>query len=184
MIMESVPGESVSHAIEQKYRELNMERDNQPSAEVPEMGRDSSVKVTKLNEDLDLGGSLKENSDQATDMANCNMPGPPPTSVDNSDNPGIDCTKDPDWKVVQDEPLPEKPKPHQVHNDKYWDERSLDHFVAEKDLQEEMIRREKDDFDRAAHRADDAGRPFRNEVLDPYYGGGSPLLNPHPLTTA
>ena len=78
MIMESVPGESVSHAIEQKYRELNMERDNQPSAEVPEIGRDSSVKVTKLNEDLDLGGSLKENSDQATDMANCNMPGPPP----------------------------------------------------------------------------------------------------------
>ena len=177
--MESASGESISHAIEQKYRELMMEREHQPSEEVPEIGKDSSVKVTKMTEDLDLGGSLKENSNNHTaDLANCALPGPPPPSVDNTDDTGIDCTKDPDWKVVQDEPLPEKPKPHQVHNDKYWDERSLDHLVAEKDLQEEMIRREKEDFDRAAHRADDASRPFRNEVLDPYYGGGSPPSEP------
>jgi len=176
--MESSPNEGISPTTEQKYRELSLERENQIAAEVPQLGRESSVKVTKMSEDLDLGGSLKEHDRTAAGLESCSKPGEPTPSVDHIDDTGIDCTKDPDWKVVQDEPLLEKPQPHQVHNDKYWDERSLDRLANEKDLQEEMIRRESEDFDRAAHRSDDASRPFRNEVLDPYYGGGSPPSEP------
>ena len=65
-----------------------------------------------------------------------------------------------------------------MHNDKYWDERSLDQQLEEVDLQEEMIRKEMEDFDRAARAGDDPGRSFQNEVLDPYYGGGHPPSEP------
>lgn len=108
----------------------------------------------------------------------CGKPGEPPPSVDTVDDTGIDCTREPDWQVVKSDNLPEKPEPNQVHNDKYWDERSLDQQLEEVDLQEEMIRKEMEDFDRAARAGDDPGRSFQNEVLDPYYGGGNPPSEP------
>jgi len=175
--MESNPTDSVSLSFEQKFRETNLEKANQQPAEVPKTGNESSVKVTKSEDDLDLGGSLKENKTHPTDE-NCGKPGEPAPSVDTVDDTGIDCTREPDWQVVKPDNLPEKPEPNQVHNDKYWDERSLDRKLEDVDLQEEMIRRELEDFDRAARAGDDPGRSFQNEVLDPYYGGGNPPSEP------
>lgn len=172
--MEANSTDGITPAMEQKFRELNLEKANQSAVEVPKMGNESSVKVTKSADDLDLGGSLKDQTPPKLMDQNCGKPGEPPPSVDTVDDPGIDCTREPDWQVVKPDNLPEKPEPTQVHNDKYWDERSLDRELEEVDLQEEMIRRELEDFDRAARAGDDPGRPFQNEVLDPYYGGGNP----------
>ena len=172
--MESNSTEGLSPAYDQKFRELNQEKVNQQAAEVPKTGNESSVKVTKSEDDLDLGGSLKDQNQPFLSADHCEKPGEPVPSVDTVDDTGIDCTREPDWQVVKPDNLPEKPEPSQVHNDKYWDERSLDSELEDKDLQEEMIRKELENFDRAARDGDDAGRPFQNELLDPYYGGGNP----------
>ena len=73
--------------------------------------------------------------------------------------------------------LPPEPGPSQFHNDRYWDERSLDRELEEKDLQEEMIQKEMEDFNKAAELAEDL-RSFQNEILDPYYQGGSHPSDP------
>lgn len=176
--MESNSSDAISPAMEQKFRELNLEKANQQPAEVPKTGNDSSVKVTKSEDDLDLGGSLKEQKKSLSMDEHCQQPGEPSPSVDTVDDIGIDCTREPDWQVVKSDNLPEKPQPNQVHNDKYWDERSLDQEIEGKDLQEELIRREQEDFARAAREGDDPGRSFQNEVLDPYYRGGNPPSEP------
>jgi hypothetical protein len=173
-IMESNSTEGLSPAYEQKFRELSQEKANQQAAEVPKTGNESSVKVTKSDEDLDLGGSLKDHNAAPIPKEHCEKPGEPIPSVDTVDDTGIDCTREPDWQVVKPDNLPEKPEPTQVHNDKYWDERSLDRELEDKDLQEELIREEMENFDRAAREGDDPGRSYQNEVLDPYYGGGNP----------
>ena len=176
--MEPNTTEGISPSIEQKFREINLEKANQQPAEVPKTGNESSVKVTKSEDDLDLGGSFKDQANAKPLDDHCEKPGEPAQSVDNVDDTGIDCSRDPDWRVVESDNLPEKPNPTQVHNDKYWDERSLDSKLEDQDLQEEMIRREMEDFDRAARSSDDPGRSFQNEVLDPYYGGGNPPSEP------
>lgn len=176
--MEPNTSDGISPSIEQKFREINLEKANQQPAEVPKTGNESSVKVTKSEDDLDLGGSLKDQANAKPMDDHCEKPGEPAQSVDNVDDTGIDCSRDPDWRVVESDNLPEKPNPTQVHNDKYWDERSLDSKLEDQDLQEEMIRREMEDFDRAARSSDDPGRSFQNEVLDPYYGGGNPPSEP------
>ncbi len=176
--MESHPPDGISPAMEQRFRELNLEKSNQEPAEVPKTGNESSVKVTKSEEDLDLGGSLKDRNKPLIMDEHCQKPGEPTPSVDTVDDTGIDCTRDPDWQVVKSDSLPEKPEPNQVHNDKYWDERSLDQKFEDEDLQDEMIRKDMENFDRAARAADDPGRFFQNEVLDPYYGGGNPPSEP------
>lgn len=178
MIMESNLPEGISPAMEQKHRELNLEKANMQAAEIPKTGNQTSIKVTKSEDDLDLGGSLKDQKKPLSMDEHCGKPGEPPPSVDTVDDTGIDCTREPDWQVVKSDNLPEKPEPNQVHNDKYWDERSLDQQLEEVDLQEEMIRKEMEDFDRAARAGDDPGRSFQNEVLDPYYGGGNPPSEP------
>lgn len=174
MKMEPNSTEGLSPAYDQKFRELSQEKVNQQAAEVPKTGNESSVKVTKSEDDLDLGGSLKDHTQAQIPKEHCEKPGEPIPSVDTVDDTGIDCTREPDWQVVKSDELPEKPAPTQVHNDKYWDERSLDRELEDKDLQEEMIREEMENFDRAAREGDDPSRPFQNEVLDPYYGGGNP----------
>ena len=99
-------------------------------------------------------------------------------SVDNIDDAGIDCTREPDWEVVKPTELPQEPGPSQFHNDRYWDERSLDRELEEKDLQEELIQQEMENFNKAAERAEDPSRSFQNEVLDPYYQSGSDPSEP------
>jgi hypothetical protein len=132
-------------------------------------------RVTKLPEAYDLSGTLSE---QNPKDPTCQQPGETPESVDNIDDAGIDCTREPDWETVKPTALPDEPGPSQFHNDRYWDERSLDRELEEKDLQEKMIREEMEEFNKAAELAEDPSRSFQNEVLDPYYQTGSHPSNP------
>ncbi|MDG1174008.1 MAG: hypothetical protein P8M67_06905 [Opitutales bacterium] len=175
--MDSTASENINQISENQFREKALSGNDRSSLEVPEMGKQSSVKVTKSGEELALGGSLQDRPD-TTNPENCAKPGEPIPSVDNLDDTGIDCTRDPDWKVIESDKLDENPQPNEVHNDKYWDERSLDTQLQKQDLQEKLIREEMENFDRAAHVADDDGRPFQNEVLDPYHAGGRPPSEP------
>ena len=133
--------------MEQKHRELNLEKANMQAAEIPKTGNQTSIKVTKSEDDLDLGGSLKDQKKPLSMDEHCGKPGEL-SQWDIVDDTGIDCTREPDWQVVKSDNLPEKPEPNQVHNDKYWDERSLDQQLEERPA-EEMIRKEMEDFDRA-----------------------------------
>ena len=54
----------------------------------------------------------------------------------------------------------------------------MDRELEDKDLQEELIREETEEFDQAAEIAEDFSRPYNNEVLDPYYRSGSQSSNP------
>jgi hypothetical protein len=173
--MEVQNNDSLGSLSENARREAQLKNEDQPVAEVPEIGQDSLNRVTKLPEAYDLSGSLSE---QNQNDSTCQQPGEVPESVDNVDDAGIDCTREPDWEVVKPTNLPEEPGPSQFHNDRYWDERSLDRELEEKDLQEEMIREEMEEFNKAAKLAEDPGRPFQNEVLDPYYQTGSHPSDP------
>ena len=171
--MEPNTTDGISPSIEQKFREINLEKANQQPSEVPKTGNESSVKVTKSEDDLDLGGSLKDQANAKPMDDHCEKPGEPAKSVDNVDDTGIDCSRDPDWRVVESDNLPEKPNPTQVHNDKYWDERSLDRETSDLSDEEKDLRENRKDFERAARENDDSGRTFQNDVLDPYYRSGS-----------
>ena len=65
--------------------------------------------------------------------------------------------------------MPENPKPSDVHNDKYWDERSLDSEIREEDYQESLLNDNRKVNERNNEEIDEYGRPYQNEVLDPYY---------------
>lgn len=175
--MEVQNQESAGSVTENLRREAQLRNEDQSAIEVPEIGNDSLNRVTKLPEAYDLSGSLSE-QDQPSDPSTCQQPGEPIESVDNIDDAGIDCTREPDWEVVKPTELPQEPGPSQFHNDRYWDERSLDRELQEKDLQEEMIQEEVDEFNKSAEIAEDPSRSFQNEVLDPYYQSGSHPSNP------
>ena len=98
--MESNATDGPSPAIEQKFRELNLEKSNMQSLELPKTGNESSVKVTKSEDDLDLGGSLKDQRNLSQWMKIVKNRNPPP-SVDIVEDTGIDCTREPDWQVVK-----------------------------------------------------------------------------------
>ncbi len=175
--MDTTPTENSAHIAENKFREQAISGNEKSSSAVPEVGNQSSIKITKHEDDLDLGGSFQENANDKSPET-CAKPGEPTPSVDNLDDAGIDCTRDPDWKVVKSEKFSETPQPNQVHNDKYWDEHSLDTQLQKEDLQEKYIREEIESYDRAVNVSHDEGRSFQNEVLDPYHAGGSPPSEP------
>ena len=175
--MESSMNEGLSKLSEGAYREMQLKKDNEAGHEVPEVARDSSQKVTKSPEPIQLSGSFAGDKTLAEQTQSL-PPGDPMESVDNVDDAGIDPTKDPDWAVVKDDRLPPQPGPSQFHNDRYWEERSLDRELQDKDLQEEMIRRETEEFSKAAEGAEDFGRSNSNELLDPYYQTGSDSSDP------
>jgi hypothetical protein len=54
----------------------------------------------------------------------------------------------------------------------------LDRKTQDKDLQDELIEKEKESFNRAAERGEDFSRPNSNEILDPYYQSGSDPSEP------
>jgi hypothetical protein len=54
----------------------------------------------------------------------------------------------------------------------------LDEDLQKKDLQQELIDQEVKAFNRAAERGEDFSRPYRNEVMDPYYQSGSDPSEP------
>jgi len=158
-------------------REMQLRRENESTLEVPEVGNESSEKVTKSPEPIVLSGSFL-NDKTLEDQSHTQQPGLPPESVDNVDDAGIDPTRTPDWEVVKPTELPDEPGPSQFHNDRYWDERSLEKEIQDKDLQEELIEKEKESFNRAAERGEDFSRSNSNEILDPYYQSGSDPSEP------
>ncbi|HAU58810.1 MAG TPA: hypothetical protein DHU78_07200 [Opitutae bacterium] len=175
--VESPYNPSISSLNDATFKELQLNRDDQPKIEVPDSGQESSIKVTKSPEPIELGGNLSS-EDSLENQLKCPQAGNPLPSVDNLDDAGIDCTRKPDWEVVKPTQLPEEAGPGQFHNDKFWDERSLDEELQKKDLQQEIIDREVKEFNKAAERGEDFSRPFRNEVLDPYYQSGSDPSEP------
>lgn len=175
--MESPINDGVSKVSESLHREMQFAKEDKPQNEVPEVGDQSSQKVTKSPEPIELSGAFSNDKTLAEQM-HCPQPGEPMQSVDNVDDAGIDCTREPDWEVVEQTQLPPEPKPNQVHNDRYWEERSLDTELQDQDLQDEAIREETENFDRAAEAAEDFSRYNSNEVLDPYYQSGSDSSNP------
>ena len=112
-------------ANENLHREMQLRRENESPLDVPEVGQESSEKVTKVSDPIQLSGSLAEDGtlEQQTQTPH---PGIPLESVDNIDDAGLDSTRSPDWEVVKPTELPNEPGPSQHHNDRYWDERSLD----------------------------------------------------------
>ena len=175
--MEVQNNDNSGNVLENARREAQLRNEDRSPVEVPELGHDSLNRVTKLPEAYDLSGSLSEH-ERPADPSTCQQPGEPLESVDNVDDAGIDCTREPDWEVVKPTELPPEPGPSQFHNDRYWDERSLDRELEEKDLQAELIQQEMEDFNKAAERAEDPSRSFQNEVLDPYYQSGSDPSEP------
>ena len=174
-LMESSINDHIS--TENLHREMQLRRENESTLEVPEVGHESSEKVTKSPEPIVLSGSFL-NDKTLENQTNTQHPGLPPESVDNVDDAGIDPTRTPDWEVVKPTELPDEPGPSQFHNDRYWDERSLDKEIQDKDLQNELIEREKESFNRAAERGEDFSRSNSNEILDPYYQSGSDPSEP------
>ena len=100
---------------------------------------------------IELGGNLSS-EDSLENQLQCPQAGNPLPSVDNLDDAGLDCTRKPDWEVVKPTQLPEEPGPSQFHNDKYWDERSLDEDLQRKEIHQEIIDEEVKEFNRAAER--------------------------------
>ena len=90
----------------------------------------------------------------------------------------MDGTREPDWEVVEPRNFHRHHNLEEHHNDKYWDERSLDSELQNKDLQEEIIREENLEFDQSTEIAKDPSRSYQNDVLDPYYQSGSDSSNP------
>lgn len=175
--MDSSASPDITRLNDSALKELQVNRQDVSKIEVPNTAEDSSEKVTKSPEPIALGGGLSK-EDSLEDQMKCPQVGNPLPSVDNKDDLGIDCTRKPDWEVVKPTNLPAEPSPSQLHNDKYWDERSLDKELQKKDLQQKIIDEESAAFNKAAEIGEDFSRPFQNEVLDPYYQSGSDPSEP------
>ena len=175
--MESSINDNVSNVSGNVHKEMQLKREDQPDHDVPEVAQESSQKVTKSPEPIELAGSLHQEKTLANQFQ-APQPGEPMESVDNVEDPGIDSTREPDWEVVKPTQLPPEPRPSQFHNDRYWEERSLDRELQDRELQDKMIRQETESFNRTAETADDSGRSDSNEVLDPYYQSGSDTSDP------
>ena len=125
-----------------------------------------SRQLSKSDQDAEAHriGRKSFSEDSLENQLQCPQAGNPLPSVDNLDDAGLDCTK-PDWEVVKPTQLPEEPGPSQFHNDKYWDERSLDEDLQKKEIHQEIIDEEvKNSIDR---QQEDFSRPFRNDASTP-----------------
>ena len=56
--VESSSNPSISSLNDAKFKELQLNRDDQPKIEVPDSGQESSIKVSKSPEPIELGGNL------------------------------------------------------------------------------------------------------------------------------
>ena len=162
----------IAAAAEMARRDSQLRREDLPDNEVPDHGVESSRKVTKNPEPIELSGELASRAEDNP------KPGIPLETVDNLEQSGLDSTRDPDWEVVGETQLPPEPTSGNLHKDTYWEERSEDRELQDVDLQEEMIREEMESFDQASEVAEDFSRPNNNELLDPYYRTGSHPSNP------
>ena len=149
-------------------RQVHLNQMDTNHLEVPKVGEDNLNRVTQSSEPYNFSKSSSEENNHQP-YQHCEKPGVPIPSVDNTDDAGVDCTREPDWQVVRENDLHDHPKPEQVHNDRYWDERSLDREISDQDHQTKLLYDEQYISDRARNEIDEYGRPFKNEVLDPYY---------------
>jgi hypothetical protein len=172
MEMHTSNSADVLSAAETARRDMQLRRDDRPDNEVPENAVDSSEKVTQASEPIELTGEL------ATQHGDNSNPGIPLETVDNIEQAGLDSTRNPDWETLEKSQLPPEPTSGQLHKDEYWEERSEDRELQDKDLQEEAIREDIESFDQSAQIAEDFSRANSNEVLDPYYRSGSHPANP------
>ena len=153
-------------------REIQFEEEGNRQLEVPSIGNDDLNRVTKISEPYDLSGSLCDDNGDSCEEERT-KPGLPLPSVDHLDDTGIDSTREPDWEVIEKNNLSEEPRPEDLHNDRYWDERSLDREISDKDFQDKFLEEKQSDSDRQTVEADEFSRPYRNETLDPYYNSSA-----------
>ena len=90
---------------ENLHREMQLRRENESSLEIPNVGQDSSEKVTKVPDPIHLSGSLAQD-ETLEQQFQTPQPGIPLESVDNVDDAGLDSTREPDWEVVKPTQLP------------------------------------------------------------------------------
>ena len=141
---------------------------NSSGIDVPKTGEDNLNRVTQSSETYDFSEMPKKNN-PTLPYSECQQPGVTPPSVDNIEEAGVDCTREPHWEVIEHKNLPENPEPTEIHNDKYWDERSLDSEIRQEDYQDSLLNENSEINRRNNEEIDEYGRPFQNEVLDPYY---------------
>lgn len=159
-------------------REIQNHEESNRQLEVPAVGQDDLNRVTKTSEPFDLSESLRDDS-RNENQEQCGKPGIPLPSVDNTDEAGIDCTREPNWEVISNDTLEEEPTPENVHNDMYWDERSLSRQTSERDLQDELIEEDQSESMQHTLEADEFSRPYRNETLNPYYNSATDFDHHH-----
>ena len=165
--MEVHNSDSVGNVSENLARQAQL-KGSDGGIDVPKIGEDNLNRITQSSETYDFSGTPKKNS-PTHPFIECPQPGVPPPSVDNTEEAGVDCTREPHWEVVESKNLPEDPQPSDIHNDKYWDERSLDNEIREEDYQETLLNDNRKVNERSNEEIDEYGRPYQNEVLDPYY---------------
>ena len=73
--------------------------------EVPKIGEDNLNRVTQSSEPFVFNKSASEQHTQHP-YQHCPKPGEPVPSVDNTEEAGVDCTRELDWKVIESEVSP------------------------------------------------------------------------------
>ena len=166
MEVDSAQNEKISDLAQ---RELQLKGEDKSDIELPQNGRDSSVKVTQIAEDAPVSAELPEVtlSDQ-------------PNVIDNVEEAGEDSTRDSSWRVLEgDEFVPlSSEAAGDLHNEARWEDRDDGMEQADKTEQQRMIEENERAFLDAAEPSDDQGRPNSNETLDPYYQTGNQPADP------
>lgn len=155
--------------IDLAQKELELKGGDKPAVDVPENGRESSVKVTQTAEDAPIAPDLP----QVTLSEN-------PHIIDNVEESGEDSTRDSSWRVLQgDEFVPlSSEAAGDLHEESRWDERDPERAREDKTEQGRMIEQEERKHLDASKSADYQGRPNSNETLDPYYQTGNQPSDP------
>ena len=155
--------------IDVAHKELQLKGENKPDVDVPENGRESSVKITQTAEDAPVSPELPQVSLSEK-----------PDVVDNIEETGEDSTRDPSWRVLEgDEFVPlSSEAAGDLHNAERWDDRDADRQREDQTEQERMIEEEERKHLDASKSADYQGRSNSNETLDPYYQTGNQPSDP------
>jgi hypothetical protein len=155
--------------IDLAQKDLELKGEDRPVAEVPDHGRESSVKVTQTGEDAPIASELPTSSLSEK-----------PEFIDNLEESGEDSTRDPSWRVLEgDEFVPlSSESAGDLHNTSRWDDRDPAKEREAQSEQERMIEEQERKHLDASKSADYQGRYNSNETLDPYYQTGNQPSDP------
>ncbi|MFP6901829.1 MAG: hypothetical protein VCA36_12855 [Opitutales bacterium] len=150
-------------------KELQLKGESDSNLEVPEIGQESSVKVTQVAEDAPVSEELTQTS--LSDN---------PDMIDNLEEAGEDSTRDPSWRILEgDEFVPlSSEAAGDLHNEARWDDRDPSLQSEDKTEQERRIEEQERKHLDASKPADYQARPNSNETLDPYYQTGNQPSDP------